>query len=460
VLAPAQPVSAPRAAAFPWQALVPALALPVIFLHVRYQPKVSFGLGSTSVGIELSDVAVLAVVLAGALEGMRRGWGVLRPGRRLWLAGGAFLALVVVDTVHPLLWQDDYHFLKHLVTAAKFCEYGLLAPALVLLLRSRRDALPLLWTAVTWSVAATGWGLLQFAGLVSELEGKRPLQREPSFLGIHDFAALSGAALVLALAVLVLGPASRSERLLAWIAGPAGVVGLALSSAAAGAIGVALAAVALVALAAARHELSAARALLVAGVAGAAALGVLLMRNGDVPRAIRAVGIGSKPKPQLGADIESYAHRSLLGYIGLRIFADHPVAGVGWQGSEELENYGPYLADAHRRYPNEPAVAFPSPQHAWGVQNGYLQTLADLGVIGFALLVALLVGAVTLGARAALRATPGAVVPVCAGLLWLLVAAGVWNGLGLVAGIPLDALTWMGVGLIGAAAAWTADGAR
>jgi O-Antigen ligase len=259
--------------------------------------------------------------------------------------------------------------------------------------------------------------------------------------------------------VLALGSASRSERLLAWVAGAAGVVGLALSSAAAGAIGVALAAVAVVALAAARHELSAARVLAVAAVAGTAALGVLLMRNGDVPRAIRAVGIGSKPKPQLGADIESYAHRALLGYIGLRIFADHPVAGVGWQGSEELENYGPYLADAHRRYPNEPAVAFPSPQHAWGVQNGYLQTLTDLGVIGFALLVALLVGAVVLGARAALRAPPGRVVPVCAGLLWLLVAAGVWNGLGLVAGIPLDALTWMGVGLIGAAAAWTADGA-
>jgi hypothetical protein len=56
-----------------------------------------------------------------------------------------------------------------------------------------------------------------------------------------------------------------------------------------------------------------------------------------------------------------------------------------------------------------------------------------------------------------MRAPPGAVVVTTAGLLWLLVAAGVWNGLGLVAGIPLDALTWLGVGLIGAAAAWTAD---
>ena len=43
------------------------------------------------------------------------------------------------------------------------------------------------------------------------------------------------------------------------------------------------------------------------------------------------------------------------------------------------------------------------------------------------------------------------------GLLWLLVAGGAWNGLGLVAGIPLDALTWLGVGLVGAAAAWTRE---
>ncbi len=413
----------------------------------------TFGLRSTTVGIELSDLAVLAVVLAGALAGLRDGWGPLRYGRRLWLASGAVLVLVVVATFHPLLWQDHYRFLKHLVTAAKFCEYGLLAPAIALLLRSRREALPLLWAVAAWSAAATCWGLLQFAGLVNELEGKRPLQREPSFLGIHDFAALSGAALALALAALVL----REGRALAWVAGPAGVIGLALSSAAAGAIGIALAGAAVLGLAWARRELEPVRAAAGVVVVAAAALGVLLMRNGDVPRAIRAVGIGSEPKPRTGIDVGSYAHRSLLAYIGVRIFADHPIAGVGWQGSEELENYGPYLADAHRRYPHEPALAFPSPDHAWGVQNAYLQTLTDLGLLGFALLVVLLVVAMVLGARAALRAPPGALVPVAAGLLWLVVAAGVWNGLGLVAGIPLDALTWLGVGLIGAAAAWTAD---
>ena len=177
------------------------------------------------------------------------------------------------------------------------------------------------------------------------------------------------------------------------------------------------------------------------------------MRTGDLERSIRALGIGSRPHTEY--DAASYVHRSLLAYIGVRIFVDHPVVGVGWQGSEELENYGPYLADAHRRFPDEAPRAFPSPEHAWGVQNAYLQTLTDLGLVGFAALVALFASAVTLGVRAARRMPH--TVPAVVGLLWLFVAAGVWNGLGLVAGIPLDALTWLALGLIGAAAAWTVD---
>src|SRR5207237_1890316 len=131
------------------------------------------------------------------------------------------------------------------------------------------------------------------------------------------------------------------------------------------------------------------------------------------------------------ADLERSVHRSLLAYIGVRIFADHPILGVGWQGSEEEGNYGPYLAAAHRRFPGEPAVAFPSPQHAWGVQNAYLQTLTDMGLVGFALIVALFVCGLVTGVRAALRGPPELALLALVGLLWLLVAAGVWKGLGL-----------------------------
>ena len=68
--------------------------------------------------------------------------------------------------------------------------------------------------------------------------------------------------------------------------------------------------------------------------------------------------------------------------------------------------------------------------------------LADLGLIGFAALATLFTAAVVAGARGA-RASP---VPLV-GLAWLLAAAGVWAGIGLVPGLPLAALTWLALGL-------------
>src|SRR5205085_28196 len=62
---------------------------------------------------------------------------------------------------------------------------------------------------VAWSVAATGWGFLQFVGAVNEFEGKRPGQREVSFLGIHDFAGFSGATLAIGLAAIALAKRRR-----------------------------------------------------------------------------------------------------------------------------------------------------------------------------------------------------------------------------------------------------------
>jgi O-Antigen ligase len=434
--------------------LVVALSVPLIFLHVRYQPKVHVELGSTSAGIELSDLAVLAVALAALQRGLREGFGRLRAARAVWIAAALFLAMVVAATIYPLARAADYHFLTHAVTTAKFVEYAVLALAVPLLLRTRRELEILLWTFALWSAAATGWGLLQFAGLVSEFEGKRPLQREPSFLGIHDLAALSGAALAITFALLALGPATRRERLLVWIAGPSGAVGLVLSGAFAGAIGIVFAAVAALAIARSAGRLQVDRALTVGVTAVVVAAGVLLMRGGDVENFAHFIGIGHKHANE--RDVESSVHRSLLAYIGVRIFAGHPIVGVGWQGSEEYDNYAPYLADAHRRFPGENRRAFPSPQHAWGVQNAYLQTLTDMGVVGFALLVALFVSGLVVGVRAARRAPPELAVPALAGILWLLVAAGVWNGLGLVAGIPLDALTWLSFGLIAASAAGVA----
>jgi len=43
-----------------------AAAIPILFLHVSYQPGVAVGFGSTTINAYLSDFAVLAVVVVAA----------------------------------------------------------------------------------------------------------------------------------------------------------------------------------------------------------------------------------------------------------------------------------------------------------------------------------------------------------------------------------------------------------
>ena len=99
--------------------------------------------------------------------------------------------------------------------------------------------------------------------------------------------------------------------------------------------------------------------------------------------------------------------------------------------------------------PNESPLAFPSPapDRRYGVQNSWVQALADLGVLGFAAWVAVFATAAWRAARGAFAGSPVALYALlllCA-LVWL------WTAQGFVAGIPLDALTWFGIGLAGRA---------
>jgi hypothetical protein len=99
-------------------------------------------------------------------------------------------------------------------------------------------------------------------------------------------------------------------------------------------------------------------------------------------------------------------------------------------------------------------LAFPAEGREWGVQNLYIQMLADAGVIGLALL--LLVGAagLTLAWRAAARApTPWAAGAGLLVLCALLTIAAEWASLGIVAGIPLQAASCLLLGLAAAGAA-------
>lgn len=417
-----------------------AAAVPFLFLHATYQPSLSFDLGGSSVDATLADAGIGAVLVAALLRARRDGRAPLRRSRLLLSLAAAFVLAGALSLATPALLGEDYALGRHAISVAKFAWYATLLPATLVLVRSAADAAPLLRAIVLWSGAATGFGLLQFLGVVSEFEGKRPGQREPSFVGIHDFAALSGAALVVGAVGVALGegrPVGRRWSTAALIVGSLGVV---LSGAMTAVLGVWLAVAAVLLGARAVRALELRRALALVGVAVLVATGTAAMRAETLTRFAEFVGIRDRVED---TGVESYAHRTLLAYIGGRIWLDHPLTGVGWQASSEEWAYGPFLADARERFPDEPAQAFPSPEHPWGIQLLYLQVAADLGIAGIVVLLGLAAAGVRAGILG-IRSSPVALL----GLGWLSVVVGVWAGIGLVSGLPLGALTWLALGLV------------
>jgi O-antigen ligase len=405
-----------------------ALAVPFLFLHIKYQPGVRVRLGSTHLGLEASDVAVVVVALVAVREGLRAGFAPLRPALPLWVASAALVLWIFIRSGS----------LDHLVTAAKFSEYVLLAVSAPLILRRRTDWELVAAAVVAWSVVATSFGLLQFLG-VDIAEAWAAGRRQPSFLGHSDFAALSALALGIGLAAVLL-----AGKRIGWAAIASGGVGLILSGATAGLIGIAVGAAGFLYAVSRRRHL-AVRDVAVSGIVVAVvAAGVLVLRAGDFENFLRFVHLKGR-ETQTG-DIQTYSHHTLLAYVGYRIWRDHPIAGAGWQASTDPEFVDPQLPSARKKFPDVAPLAFPTREHEWGVQNAYVQAAADLGLIGLVLWLAPFALALVLALRA--NAPPGAVAA-----FTILSAMGIWGGQGLVAGIPLDAATWVGLGLAATAVA-------
>ena len=431
-----------------------AAAFPLLFLHLEYQPSFSVGSGGTDLTIASSDLAVLALLALALWRGRRDGFGALRAGRTLWIASALYLGLVVAAVFYPLVAHAEYPWRSNLVTAAKLAEYAALAVSVPLLVRAARDLRPLLAVAVAWSVAMSGVGVLQFLGVVDEFQGRRPGQREPSYVGIEDFGVLSGAVLSIAFVAIVLGVGERRDRRLAWVGAASGIVGLVLSGAVAGVLGIGLAGSLALVVAWRRGVLTPSRTAAVAGCLAAVALGTFAMRSADIGHYLDFLGIRQERQDDR-KEVQTYAQRTLMAYIAWQIFLDQPLLGAGFQGSKEPYGYGPQLAAAHERFPDSPPRAFPTPEHPWGPHNLYLQALADTGVLGLATLLALLLAAGLLAATVALRASPETAAAALLALLWLGLLAGIANGRGTVAGIPFDALLWLAAGLAVAARSWT-----
>ncbi len=426
----------------PVGALLLASSVPVLLLHADYQPSVSAG----SVTVKLSDLAVV-LLFAVAVHRLRRD-GLPRP---------AGWPLVVVPAVLLLAWVGvgllvgaasgrAYATGTHLVTAAGFAEYALLAVAAFALVRSEPSLRLVLWALVAWLAVLDVVGLAGFAGW-GGLEGSR----QPSWIGYHDFAVAGATALAAGLAAIALGPRWQLGRLTV-AACVTGSVALVLSGSVGGAAGLLAAGFLLLTAGVRLRTLTGRRFLTAVAVTGVTLLGVVALRGGDIGQFARFTGLLPAERTT-SEDVQTYSHRTLLGYYGLRVFADHPVTGAGWQATQEYATLEPYTADARRRFPEVAEQAFPSAAEPYGVQNAYAQALADLGLPGLLLFLATLFAPVAVAARAVLRGAASG--PLLAGAAILLACAGGWTAQGLVAALPLDALTWFGVGLV---LAWLPSG--
>jgi hypothetical protein len=405
--------------------LVLAAAIPLLFLHRNYQPGVDMG----SLHVDLADVAAVAVIVA-ALAARRP----LRA--RDWIPWALLAGLVLVGVAWGTARFSAYPTGPHLTTAAKWIEYMLLAPAVVVIARRERDLLPAAVALVAWDVVAGVVALGQFVGLIGDLDNTPAGRRKPSFVGVHDYAALSGACFLLALVVLTRGPRSTREQAVGLAGGVAGAVGMVIGGAFDSLVGLLIAVAALLVV---THVRDARRLAIVGASVAAIVVGVFAIRSSAVADGLKFLGV-KQGNGGASTHIQSYRQRALLAYIGARVFLAHPVLGVGFQGSGDPYAFEPQLAAAHRRF-DQPPEAFPSEQNRWGVQNAYVQALADLGVLGLPVFLGALLVPVAWAWR---RGTGDARL---AGIVLPLLVLGTWNGYGIVAGIPAAALTWLAVGV-------------
>jgi O-antigen ligase len=385
---------------------------------------------------------VLAIVLAALVTGVRAGFAPLRPGLALWIVGVLFCAWMFAEVVLGRHHASAYAWRTHAVTAAKFAEYALLAPSVPLLVRRRADAVVCAWSLVGWSVFATVVGIAQFFGAQIFLAGTVG-HRQASFLASADFAALSTAALVVGIVGLAL-PRIRFSRVLIGVALATGVLGMIVAGALASVLGLATGLVALGIVLIVRRELDLRRIAAVVVAALVVLGGAIAIRGTDLEAF--AHFLGAKRHQAAASKVQTYAHRTLLSWIGWQIAKHHLLLGVGWEGSAEPVNFEPYLRAAHRHFPNESPLAFPSsaPNRRYGVQDSWIQAVADLGVVGFVLWAGTFLCAAALAAAGAVReGRPAALyaLAVIGVLVWL------WAAQGYVAGIPLDAFTWLTFGL-------------
>jgi uncharacterized membrane protein YuzA (DUF378 family) len=405
-------------------------SIAVSLIKATEQPGVTITRGDTSARLVPGDLllALLAVVIAVRIF---RNRSYPRPAIAVTATAAALASLVLITAFA--------NSGTALVTAGKLIMLAVLLVASVVLI----DTVDRLWVVVLLIVivttSAVAWGLVGFV--------RHPGDRQASFLGEHDLAALSTASLVVGLAALHCR--HRLSRL-PLVAGIVGCVGIVLGAALASLLGLYLAGAALVGIAALRRSLRLRSVVITVLVALVLTGATLSLRSGSLGFLHQWFAPAENAKP--GQYAGSWSQRLIFVYVGGRVFLANPLFGTGWWGELPPSEYARFLPDARARFPDQPPRYFPPDDGSFIPQQTFDQVAYELGVVGIALLLALVATASRDSLRTARRWPRGEPDELAAYLAapWLASLLGVIAGSALFGGSPIAALFWLTFGLVAA----------
>jgi len=368
----------------PWAAaLGPALTLTVHGLHVT-------PLDALVAGLVLAAVARLPHVVVPAVSGARLREAILvawRRDRSAVVLFGALLAYLAVVVLSLVVASDRASTVKEII---KWGEVLAVLASGAYLLRGVGQVRLVAWSAIAAGVAEALLGYAQWAlsaGAAQLAEGGRIFG---TFGQPNPYAGYLNLSLPLALALAVFAPAAR-ERIAAAAAAVLLLGAEALSASRGGLIGLAVAVLVLAAAGLRRERIAAAAAALVVLLFALAAFTTLLPHalGTALLRPLRLDGIS----PDAPVTSANYSTMERLAHwiAGLRMFAAHPLLGVG---------AGNYDA-AYPRYAFHPSVWPEALGHA---HNYYINAAAETGLLGLVAIFVFAGAALAVGWRATRRA--------------------------------------------------------
>jgi O-antigen ligase len=376
-----------------WRPFIGLLALP---LMVAFGSLSSFKVSGLNVGP--TDVLVGALALA-ALVRLARNRTTLLAGRRTWRArvvelwharrfhcvvAISLLVYLAVVCVSALVATQRTATAKE---ALKWSEVFVVAACTLWLAHTPRRVSALAWSMIVAVTLAALVGLGQWAADGGDLATGGQIRVVGTFAQPNPFAAYMNLALPLAVA-LALFARDRRER---WVAGAACVIIFAaeyLAHSRGALLGLVGALIVIAALGWRRERLAILAACVAVPVVALAWVAGLIPARLTAAVTNQFHVAGTTVCGQVDARDFSTVERIAHWVAGLRMFAAHPVLGVG---------AGNYSA----AYPRFACADWPTPLgHA---HNYYINTAAELGVIGLAAFLTLVGCALALGWRAAHR---------------------------------------------------------